>query len=196
MKPTSRCQAIWLAASSKSRWRCLWPKWKRRVTTLPRSSLRRLRPSDANPGVDQATLAGLIAFDRTTITGVVERLTQKGLADLTKARAGPAGARIENHGSRTAHLARHDADGRSSSAHHAAWPDRQGSGTCAAACKRPSRPAMNSAARRCGMRSCGDLEGRELHLRGCRRALKFNHRLQKVPPNRIFTIIPHSLVEE
>jgi DNA-binding MarR family transcriptional regulator len=33
----------------------------------------------ANPGVDQATLAGLIAFDRTTITGVVDRLATKGL---------------------------------------------------------------------------------------------------------------------
>ena len=32
-----------------------------------------------NPGVDQATLAGLIAYDRTTITGVVDRLVQKGL---------------------------------------------------------------------------------------------------------------------
>src|SRR5882762_802536 len=30
-------------------------------------------------GVDQATLAGLIAYDRTTITGVVDRLVQKGL---------------------------------------------------------------------------------------------------------------------
>src|SRR5580704_4725057 len=33
----------------------------------------------ANPGLDQVTLAGLIAFDRTTITGVVDRLVQKGL---------------------------------------------------------------------------------------------------------------------
>jgi DNA-binding MarR family transcriptional regulator len=33
----------------------------------------------ANPGIDQATLAGLIAFDRTTITGVVDRLATKGL---------------------------------------------------------------------------------------------------------------------
>ncbi|HEX4410702.1 MAG TPA: MarR family transcriptional regulator [Xanthobacteraceae bacterium] len=33
----------------------------------------------ANPGIDQVTLAGLIAFDRTTIAGVVERLEQKGL---------------------------------------------------------------------------------------------------------------------
>lgn len=34
---------------------------------------------DANPAVDQVTLAGLIAFDRTTITGVVDRLVAKGL---------------------------------------------------------------------------------------------------------------------
>ena len=33
---------------------------------------------NARPGVDQATLAGLIAYDRTTITGVVDRLVQKG----------------------------------------------------------------------------------------------------------------------
>jgi DNA-binding MarR family transcriptional regulator len=31
------------------------------------------------PAIDQATLAGLIAYDRTTITGVVDRLAQKGL---------------------------------------------------------------------------------------------------------------------
>jgi DNA-binding MarR family transcriptional regulator len=34
----------------------------------------------SHPGIDQATLAGLIAYDRTTITGVVDRLVQKGLA--------------------------------------------------------------------------------------------------------------------
>src|SRR5947207_15623613 len=33
----------------------------------------------ANPGIDQVTLAGLIAYDRTTITGVVDRLVQKDL---------------------------------------------------------------------------------------------------------------------
>jgi DNA-binding MarR family transcriptional regulator len=33
----------------------------------------------AHPGVDQATLAGLIAFDRTTMGGVVDRLAQRGL---------------------------------------------------------------------------------------------------------------------
>lgn len=32
-----------------------------------------------HPGIDQATLAGLIAYDRTTIGGVVDRLMQKGL---------------------------------------------------------------------------------------------------------------------
>ena len=35
----------------------------------------------ANPGIDQATLAGLIAYDRTTITGVVDRLVQKSLLE-------------------------------------------------------------------------------------------------------------------
>lgn len=35
----------------------------------------------ANPGIDQVTLAGLIAYDRTTITGVVDRLAQKGLIE-------------------------------------------------------------------------------------------------------------------
>jgi MarR family transcriptional regulator, temperature-dependent positive regulator of motility len=35
----------------------------------------------ANPGIDQVTLAGLIAYDRTTITGVVDRLVQKGLVE-------------------------------------------------------------------------------------------------------------------
>ena len=33
---------------------------------------------DAHPAIDQATLAGLIAYDRTTIGGVVDRLVQKG----------------------------------------------------------------------------------------------------------------------
>ena len=34
---------------------------------------------DANPRIDQITLAGQIAYDRTTITGVIDRLAQKGL---------------------------------------------------------------------------------------------------------------------
>ena len=33
----------------------------------------------ASPGIDQITLAGLIAYDRTTITGVIDRLVQKNL---------------------------------------------------------------------------------------------------------------------
>lgn len=36
-----------------------------------------------NPGIDQATLAGLIAYDRVTIGGVVDRLAAKGLVDRT-----------------------------------------------------------------------------------------------------------------
>jgi DNA-binding MarR family transcriptional regulator len=33
----------------------------------------------ANPGVDQARIAGLISYDRATIGGVIDRLEQKGL---------------------------------------------------------------------------------------------------------------------
>ena len=38
-----------------------------------------LDKTQANPGIDQMTLAGLIAYDRATITGVIDRLVQKGL---------------------------------------------------------------------------------------------------------------------
>lgn len=37
-----------------------------------------LATTAARPGLDQATLAGFIAYDRTTIGGVVDRLVQKG----------------------------------------------------------------------------------------------------------------------
>ena len=37
-----------------------------------------LATTKAHPGLDQATLAGFIAYDRTTIGGVVDRLVQKG----------------------------------------------------------------------------------------------------------------------
>lgn len=33
---------------------------------------------EAYPGADQATISGVIAYDRVTIGGVVDRLTQKG----------------------------------------------------------------------------------------------------------------------
>ena len=46
------------------------------LTPVQYSALTALR---AHPGVDQATLAGLIAFDRTTMGGVVDRLAQRGL---------------------------------------------------------------------------------------------------------------------
>lgn len=35
----------------------------------------------ANPGLDQAGIAALIAYDRATIGGVIERLLQKGYVD-------------------------------------------------------------------------------------------------------------------
>ena len=38
-----------------------------------------LKAVEAHPGIDQATLAGVIAYDRTTIGGVVGRLEDKGL---------------------------------------------------------------------------------------------------------------------
>src|SRR5258708_8144278 len=47
------------------------------VTPVQYAALTSIR---THPGIDQATLAGLIAYDRTTITGVVDRLVQKGLA--------------------------------------------------------------------------------------------------------------------
>ena len=36
------------------------------------------------PGIDQATLAALIAYDKVTIGGVVDRLTRKGLVSRTR----------------------------------------------------------------------------------------------------------------
>jgi DNA-binding MarR family transcriptional regulator len=36
---------------------------------------------EQNPGIDQATLAGMIALDRPTIGGVIERLAGKGLVE-------------------------------------------------------------------------------------------------------------------
>ncbi|MDF1747546.1 MAG: MarR family transcriptional regulator [Alphaproteobacteria bacterium] len=37
----------------------------------------------SNPGIDQATLAGAIAYDRATIGGVIDRLERKGLVQRT-----------------------------------------------------------------------------------------------------------------
>jgi len=45
------------------------------ITPVQYASLVRVKD---HPGIDQATLAGLIAYDRTTIAGVVDRLVQKG----------------------------------------------------------------------------------------------------------------------
>ncbi len=35
----------------------------------------------ANPELDQATFAGMIAYDRATIGGVIDRLAEKGLVE-------------------------------------------------------------------------------------------------------------------
>ncbi|MHA7775024.1 MarR family winged helix-turn-helix transcriptional regulator [Roseibium sp. M-1] len=45
------------------------------ITPVQYAALVRVR---GHPGIDQVTLAGLIAYDRTTIAGVVDRLVQKG----------------------------------------------------------------------------------------------------------------------
>lgn len=45
------------------------------LTPIQFAALNAIR---ANPGIDQATLAGLIAYDRPTIGGVVDRLEAKG----------------------------------------------------------------------------------------------------------------------
>lgn len=39
-----------------------------------------------NPGIDQASLAGAIAYDKATIGGVVDRLAAKGAIDRTQSR--------------------------------------------------------------------------------------------------------------
>ena len=77
------------------------------------------------PGIDQATLAGLIAYDRTTITGVVDRLVQKGLlvrqASRTDRRA--RALQITDEGRRT--LERHRAGRRGGAADHVALACRK-----------------------------------------------------------------------
>ena len=69
-------------------------------TPVQYAALRTLRE---NPGIDQAGLAGLIAYDRATIGGVVDRLEGKGLVERTRStrdrrarevRLTPAGAAL------------------------------------------------------------------------------------------------------
>ena len=48
-----------------------------------------------HPGIDQATLAGLIAHDRPTIGGVVERLAAKGLVERRTSAADRRAKRLE-----------------------------------------------------------------------------------------------------
>lgn len=48
------------------------------LTSVQFAALMTLRD---HPGLDQKTLAGLIAYDRVTIAGVIDRLEQKGLVE-------------------------------------------------------------------------------------------------------------------
>ncbi|MGY3410305.1 DNA-binding MarR family transcriptional regulator [Bradyrhizobium sp. GM5.1] len=80
----------------------------------------------ANPGLDQVTLAGLIAYDRTTITGVIDRLVQKGLAERRASRRDPPCPRARDHRRRPPHPAQDHAGRRIRATHHAAWPQREG----------------------------------------------------------------------
>ena len=79
----------------------------------------------ANPGLDQVTLAGLIAYDRTTITGVIDRLVQKGLAERRASSRDRRARELEitEEGRRT--LAQDHAGGRGRPADHAARPHRR-----------------------------------------------------------------------
>ena len=49
------------------------------------------------PGIDQASLAATISFDRATIGGVIDRLEQKGLRAARGQRAGSPGAPAAPH---------------------------------------------------------------------------------------------------
>nr|WP_319249825.1 MarR family transcriptional regulator [uncultured Celeribacter sp.] len=48
------------------------------ITSVQFAAMNAIR---ANPGLDQASLAGLIAYDRATIGGVVDRLAGRGLVE-------------------------------------------------------------------------------------------------------------------
>ncbi len=108
------------------------------------------------PGIDQATLAGLIAYDRTTITGVVDRLAQKGLlvrqASRTDRRA--HALRITNEGRRT--LERDRAGRRGRAADDIAWPvqsrSRNADAAPAQGHRRGQRTKPRPAASGCGYR--------------------------------------------
>ncbi len=83
----------------------------------------------ANPGLDQVTLAGLIAYDRTTITGVIDRLVQKGLVERRASSRDSPRPRARDHRRGPAHAAQ-DHPGRGiGPAHHC----------CAASARRKAR---------------------------------------------------------
>ena len=80
----------------------------------------------ADPALDQVTLAGLIAYDRTTITGVIDRLVQKGLAERRRRPVATAVRASSRSPTRAGARWRDHADGRGGTAAHGARPQRQG----------------------------------------------------------------------
>ncbi|MET3299238.1 hypothetical protein ABIF53_000253 [Bradyrhizobium japonicum] len=131
----------------------------------------------ANPGLDQVTLAGLIAYDRTTITGVIDRLVQKGLAERRASTPRPPRPRARGHRRRPAHAAQDHACGRVRTAHHAARPQRQG---------RRGADASDAQGDRCRQRAqprpaprCAGLS--RIHARNCRSAAKPGTNLRLLP---------------
>jgi DNA-binding MarR family transcriptional regulator len=52
---------------------------------------------DLYPGVDQTALVNIIAFDRSTIGDVVERLIAKGLARRARSRGSPSARAVSRH---------------------------------------------------------------------------------------------------
>jgi len=105
----------------------------------------------SNPAIDQVTLAGLIAYDRTTITGVVDRLVQKGLVARQESSRDRRARelKITDAGRRT--LGGATPARRRSGLWFAASRKRKPRSWCAF-CRRRSPPATNSAALRCATR--------------------------------------------
>jgi DNA-binding MarR family transcriptional regulator len=142
------CRACGRAASSRLPLPCSWPKSKKQVTTPVQCAA--LAAVSANARIDQVTLAGLIAFDRTTITGVVVRLVQKGLV------AGHESSRdrrarelkITDAGRRTLRAASRRQSRRLRRSCCVVLLKRKPKSLCGS-CRKPSLPAMTSVELRC-----------------------------------------------
>ncbi|MGY3292140.1 hypothetical protein ACVWWP_005207 [Bradyrhizobium sp. LM3.6] len=80
----------------------------------------------ANPGLDQVTLAGLIAYDRTTITGVIDPPRAEGARGAPGLEPRPPCPRARDHRRRPPHAAQDHAGRRIRATHHAARAQREG----------------------------------------------------------------------